>query len=128
MRKEENIGIGGGKDMARMRLSALAVVLLLAAGTTWAEDDAKDPAKEAVKEPPKDAKKLGSDEAARHTHSRAGYPLCVSSIAIPTDSCGYCGYYVGGGSALWGGSAVPASPIPAPGAATGADAWSGIRV
>ena len=107
--------------MAHSRIAALAAIILVS-GTTWAADDSKPVKDEAKKEPPKDAKKLGSDEAACHTFSRAGFPECISRFAIPTDSNGYCGYYVGGGSVRMGGSSAP----PCPTLGTWGRDWCGI--
>jgi hypothetical protein len=33
-------------------------------------------------------------------HCRAGWPECIRSRAIPSDTGRYCGYYVGGGAVL----------------------------
>jgi hypothetical protein len=33
---------------------------------------------------------------------RAGYPDCISILAIPTNTCAYHGYYVGGGALGYG--------------------------
>ena len=96
--------------MIRMKISTMALAVLLASSTTWAADTAEEPAKEPTKEPPKDAKKLGSDEAACHTFDRAGYPLCLSRRAQGRDAPGYCGYFVGGGSVRAAGSVSPPCP------------------
>jgi hypothetical protein len=35
-------------------------------------------------------------------HSRAGWPECTGTRAIPSNSPHYCGYYVGGGAVIFG--------------------------
>src|SRR5262245_62498884 len=87
-------------------VGTVLAALILTGGALWA-DDKKDEKKD---EPPSDAKKLGSDEADCHTHERAGFPLLISKRAQPTDTCGYGGYWVGGGSVRYGGSVTPPSP------------------
>ena len=36
--------------------------------------------------------------ASCHEIQRAGYPHCVSMLAIPSNTCAYDGYFVGGGA------------------------------
>jgi hypothetical protein len=38
------------------------------------------------------------DPASCHEIARAGYPHCLSILAIPSNTCAYDGYYVGGGA------------------------------
>jgi hypothetical protein len=42
-----------------------------------------------------------------HTMERAGYPLIVSKLAIPSQTPAYYGYYVGGGRVFGGTGAGP---------------------
>jgi hypothetical protein len=35
-------------------------------------------------------------------HCRAGWPECIRVRAIPSNNDHYCGYYVGGGAAIFG--------------------------
>ena len=39
----------------------------------------------------------GTPRCIPHTHESAGYPLCMSPHAAPTNTEKFCGHYVGGG-------------------------------
>jgi hypothetical protein len=45
---------------------------------------------------------LADEPCAEDGQRRAGYPLEVSAVAMPSDTGHYAGYYVGGGAVLFG--------------------------